>query len=507
MAYFVTGATGFIGRFLVANLLKRGEPIYVLVRKGSEKKLAALRDDYWGATDKQVIGVVGDLGKHEPRRRRRRPARSSRARSSTSSISPRSTTSRRAPRRSRPPTSRARATRCEFAAGRRRRLLPSRELDRRGRPLRRRVPRGHVRGGRGPRPSVLQDQARFRRHRAQASASGRSASTGPGFVVGDSKTGYIDKIDGPYYFFKSLQKLRDALPPWMPMIGIEGGRINIVPVDFVADALDYLAHKKGLDGKCFHLTDPAPHRIGEVLNIFAKAGHAPQMTMRVNARMFGFIPAPILYGLGSLAPIKRMIRAVLTDLGIPQGRVPVHQLADALRQPRGGEGAQGLRHRGAARSRPTRRSCGTTGSATSTRISSSTARSSGRVKDKVVVVTGSSSGIGKATALKLAEAGAKVILVARGEEKLARDEAGDRQARAASAWIYTADISDLASCDALVARVLKEHGALRLSSSTTPAARSAAASSTRSTASTISSGRCSSTISARCGSSWASCRR
>ena len=47
------------------------------------------------------------------------------------------------------------------------------------------------------------------------------------------------------------------LPPWMPTIGIEGGRINIVPVDFVADALDYLAHKKGLDGKCFHLTDPA----------------------------------------------------------------------------------------------------------------------------------------------------------------------------------------------------------------------------------------------------------
>ena len=46
MAYFVTGATGFIGRFLVANLLKRGEPVYVLVRKGSVKKLAELRDDY-----------------------------------------------------------------------------------------------------------------------------------------------------------------------------------------------------------------------------------------------------------------------------------------------------------------------------------------------------------------------------------------------------------------------------------------------------------------------------
>jgi hypothetical protein len=80
----------------------------------------------------------------------------------------------------------------------------------------------------------------------------------PGIVVGHSKTGEIDKIDGPYYFFKLIQKFRKALPPWMPTIGIEGGRINIVPVDFVAGAIDHIAHKKGLDGGCFHLTDPDP---------------------------------------------------------------------------------------------------------------------------------------------------------------------------------------------------------------------------------------------------------
>jgi NAD(P)-dependent dehydrogenase (short-subunit alcohol dehydrogenase family) len=81
----------------------------------------------------------------------------------------------------------------------------------------------------------------------------------------------------------------------------------------------------------------------------------------------------------------------------------------------------------------------------------------GRVKGKVVVVTGSSSGIGKATALKLAEAGAKVILVARGEEKLVETKAEIEKA-GGRAWICTADVSDMASCDALVARVLKEHG-------------------------------------------------
>ena len=40
-------------------------------------------------------------------------------------------------------------------------------------------------------------------------------------------------------------------------------------------------------------------------------------------------------------------------------------------------------------------------------------------KDKVVAITGASSGIGEATALLLAERGAKVVLGARGPERLA----------------------------------------------------------------------------------------
>ena len=62
MAYFVTGATGFIGRFLVERLLERKGTIYVLVRKGSLKKLDELRGR-WGADEKRVVGVVGDLAK------------------------------------------------------------------------------------------------------------------------------------------------------------------------------------------------------------------------------------------------------------------------------------------------------------------------------------------------------------------------------------------------------------------------------------------------------------
>ncbi len=455
MAYFVTGATGFIGRFLVANLLRRGEPIYVLVRKSSVKKLAELRDEYWGATAEQVIGVTGDLGKpnlgvadadlKKLKGKVRHLFHLAAIYDIAASAEEQQVANVEGTRNA---VLFAEAVRAGCfhhvssiaAAGlyegtfREDMFDEAEELD-----------HPYFRTKHDSEGIVRRECTRpFRIYR-------------PGIVVGHSKTGYIDKIDGPYYFFKLIQKLRNALPPWMPTIGIEGGRINIVPVDFIADALDFLAHKKGLDGKCFHLTDPAPHRIGEVLNIFAKAGHAPQMTMRVNARMFGFIPAPILYGLGSLSPVKRMIRAVLTDLGIPK---EMFQFINYPTRFDNRETTKALK--GSGISVP--------------HIDTYAAKLwdywernldpdlfidrtlSGRVKDKVVVVTGSSSGIGKATALKLAEAGAKVILVARGEEKLLEtkqeiDKLGGK------AWICTADVSDMASCDALVARVLKEHGA------------------------------------------------
>ncbi|MEJ7670681.1 MAG: SDR family oxidoreductase [Casimicrobiaceae bacterium] len=453
MTHFVSGATGFIGGFLVRNLLRRGKPIYVLVRRGSAKKLEALREQCY-ATENQLIPVIGDLGETNlgvSAADRKKLKGKVEHFFHLAAIYDLKASAQEQEAANVEGTRHAVQFADTIAAGcfhhvssiaaaglydgvfREDMFEEAEDLD-----------HPYFKSKHDAEGVVRRECKRpYRIYR-------------PGFVVGDSKTGYIDKIDGPYYFFKLIQKLRAALPPWMPMLGIEGGRINIVPVDFVASALEYLAHKKGLDGECFHLTDPEPQRIGEVLNIFARAGHAPQMTLRVNARMFGFIPAPILYGLGSLSPVKRMVKAVLTDLGIPKD---VFQFVNWPTRYDNRAAAQALK--GSGISVPPLETY-------APQLWDYWERHldpdlfvdhslSGRVKGRVVVVTGASSGIGRATALKLADAGARVMLVARGEEKLVAtkeeiDKSGGR------AYMYQCDVSDMASCDALVTAVLHEHG-------------------------------------------------
>ncbi|MFO1308415.1 MAG: SDR family oxidoreductase [Burkholderiales bacterium] len=453
MAYFVTGATGFIGHHLVERLLKRGKPVYALVRKGSQKKLDALRQAL-GATDKTLIAVEGDLAQT---RLGVSDATLKKLKGKIDHVFHLAAIYDLAASAEDQKVANVQGTRNAVrfaeavgagcfnhvssiaAAGlyegtfREDMFEEAEELDH---PY---FSTKHESEG------IVRKECKrpFRIYR-------------PGFVVGHSKTGEIDKVDGPYYFFKTIQKLRQYLPPWMPTVGIEGGRINIVPVDFVADALDFLAHKRGLDGKCFHLTDPHPHRIGEVLNIFAKAAHAPQMTMRVNAKMFGFIPAPVVYGVASLAPVKRAIKVTLNDLGLPRD---VFQFVNWPTRYDNREATKALRGSGIAV--PPLESY-------AYRLWDYWERNldpdlfidrslSGRVKGKVVVVTGGSSGIGQATAHKLAEAGAKVIIVARDPEKL---EATKKEiaAKGGVCHTYSCDLTDMAAIDALAKKILADHG-------------------------------------------------
>ena len=61
MQYFVTGATGFIGKRLVKKLLSRkGSVVYFLMREQSKDKVPALLE-YWGTTKARAIPVFGDL--------------------------------------------------------------------------------------------------------------------------------------------------------------------------------------------------------------------------------------------------------------------------------------------------------------------------------------------------------------------------------------------------------------------------------------------------------------
>jgi len=278
----------------------------------------------------------------------------------------------------------------------------------------------------------------------------------PGLVVGDSRDGETDKADGPYYFFRLIQRIRALLPPWLPVVGIEGGRINIVPVDYVVDALVHIALLDGLDRQCFHLTDPVSRRVGEVLNLFADAAHAPPMSLRINAALLGLVPQWLRMGLGALAPVRRLRQAVMHDLGLPEGILnllnwptrfdnrqavaalagsgiacpPLEQYADAVWD-------YWERHLDpallAGRDLP------------------------GRVGGKVVLVTGGSSGIGLATATRLAQAGAVTLICGRDQQKLA---AAGAQVRAGGADLFTyqADLSDMEDCDRLVQAVLAGHG-------------------------------------------------
>jgi thioester reductase-like protein len=77
----------------------------------------------------------------------------------------------------------------------------------------------------------------------------------PGIVMGDSRTGETAKFDGPYFIMRFLHHFRH----WpIPYIGKGEVPINLVPVDYVVDAVDYLAHSPVAVDKVYHLTDPHP---------------------------------------------------------------------------------------------------------------------------------------------------------------------------------------------------------------------------------------------------------
>ncbi|MFZ5724667.1 MAG: SDR family oxidoreductase [Pseudomonadota bacterium] len=453
MTYFVTGATGFIGQHLVRHLLKRDGDIHVLVRAGSEQKLAELArraGDHSG----RIKAVHGDLTLP---RLGVSAADQARLKGKVKHVFHLAAIyDLKAPEEAQVRTNiegtRAAAQFAEaIQAGCFHHISSIAAAG-----LYRGVFREDMFAEAGP----LVDPYLRTKHdseklvRSECKVPWRIYR--PAMVVGDSKTGEMDKIDGPYYFFKLIQKMRQSMPQWMPTIGIEGGKLNIVPVDYVAAALDHIAHQPGLDGQCFHLTDSEHHRIGELLNLFARAAHAPQFTMRIDTRMFGFIPPVLKQGLTALPPVRRIRNQLLKDFGIPESAM---QFINYPTRFDNRDAERALRGSGIA--------CPPLDTYAwrlwdywerhldpDLYVDRSLA---GQVKDRIVLVTGATSGIGHATALKMADAGAHVLLVARTPEKL-EETLKEIRNLGGKATAYRCDVSHMEDCDRLVADVLRDHG-------------------------------------------------
>ena len=492
MSYFVTGATGFIGRNLVEQLLEREGTIYVLVREGSKGRLEELRNR-WDVDDKRVVAVVGDLSE-------KRLGVSKADRDRLQGVDHVFHL----------------AAIYDMTADAELQRVANVEGTRHMVELAETVKAGHVHmvssiaaAGlyQGTWTEDMFEEAQeldthpyfLTKHESEAVVREECSRPWrvyrPGIVVGHSETGEMDKVDGPYYFFKLIRRIRNVVPQWMPMPGLEGREINIVPVDFVARAIDHIAHKKGVDGKAFSLTDPTPLNAGQVIDTFARAAHAPQSSVRLPAGAVEALQPLVQLGVSAMPLGDAVTDRVLADFGIPKSvliyvNYPTHFDSRRTQEALAGtdisvpplEAYAGKlwdyweRHldpdlfrdrtlMGAARGR-----MGLVGGLTKVieqQIPDELMRLGRRlqgnvslekaVRGRLVMVTGASSGIGKAAALKVAEAGGIALLVARTPEKL---EATREQIEAAGgvAHIHRADLSDFDDIERMAEEVLEQHG-------------------------------------------------
>ncbi len=460
MTYFVTGATGFIGRHLMERLLAREGYCYVLVREDSTEKLQTLITEKWTpsipTTVERIKPVIGDLTK--PRL----------------GVSDETL----AELKGKVDHFFHLAAVYDMTAGEDRDRVANVEGTRHAVELANALEVGcfhHAssiavagtykglfredmfdEGQRFDHPYHLTKFEAEKIARTQTSVPWRIYR--PSIVVGNSQTGEMDKIDGPYYFFTAIKMARHYLPGWFPLVGPEFGYTNIVPVDYVAAAMDHIAHQPDLDGLAFQLCNPRPQRSGDVINAFAEAAHAPKLSMRIDSKLIQALPKGTFSMLMQLPAAKGVRRAILADFGIPDeilshiGLTAEFDTRDAERALEGsGIMVPALESYAAKLWDYWERNLDP---------DLFKDRSfEGAVNGKTVLITGASSGIGKAAAMKIARAGGIALLVARSTDKL-EDAKREIEDLGGTAYVYSADISDPDSVDELCEKVLADHAAV-----------------------------------------------
>jgi NAD(P)-dependent dehydrogenase (short-subunit alcohol dehydrogenase family) len=285
----------------------------------------------------------------------------------------------------------------------------------------------------------------------------------PAVVVGDSQTGEMDKIDGPYYLMGAISAL-GRLPGFLRLPAPELGETNIVPVDYVADAMVRLVHTPDLDGRAFHLVNPRPQPLSEVYNALAGPLGAPKLAAVLPGSL-GSALTSAAERLGATAAGGSARDIALAEFDIPPEVLPhltfpCVYTAEATIEALGGDAAErsstdGFRltppefgeyapvlvdywreHLDPNRARRTRPGPPLLG--------------------RRVVITGASSGIGRETAIKVARNGGVPLLVARRTEELEAVKA-EIEREGGQAHVYSCDITDSESVDALVKSMLADH--------------------------------------------------
>jgi dephospho-CoA kinase len=136
----------------------------------------------------------------------------------------------------------------------------------------------------------------------------------PGIIVGDSRTGEIDKLDGPYYLMVLIAT--NASGVRLPLLGRSDAPLHLVPIDYVVEAAWHVARSESAAGKTFHLVDPAPQPARAVFEAVAEhaqtekpRGHIPRPLARAVLRT----PGLSRLGRGPLAFLDAIAHAVHYD--------------------------------------------------------------------------------------------------------------------------------------------------------------------------------------------------